>query len=313
MPGENMTLYAKWTEDVHAYTVYFVMNGHGGQAPNPVQVDVGARIPMPAQPYEAGYTFGGWYTDMACSPGHEWNFNTGAMPANDMTLFAKWTEDSSGGGGGGNSGGGSGGNNDKDKDKNKESDKDKNSGNDKSKDNAGNKANDAEGGSGGSGNGGSGNTSNAEGGGATTTDEAIDGIASDDDTYGEADADNASGEDSEWNTNGGSAEAGDDENGRGKGEEDMSFANIILMVAGIVIALFIAINAKRRRYKRWLLPVVIALGALGAVLYFVIEDIHGAWALINSHTIYFAIILAAQIAATIIAKRSKVDSGINPE
>jgi uncharacterized repeat protein (TIGR02543 family) len=305
MRGEDMTLYAKWTID--ANMVFFVMNGHGGQAPNPVRVEYGARIPMPAQPYAEGWAFGGWYTDMACSPGYEWNFNTGAMPANDMTLFAKWTADSSGGGN-------SGGNKDKDKDKDKDSGKDKNSGkdNDKSKDNAGNKGSDAEGGSGGSGNGGSGSNSNAEGGGESTTDEAIDGIAGDDDTYGEAGADNASGEDSEWNTNGGSAEAGDDGRGSG-GDEDMSFANILLMVVGIVIAIFIAINARRRRYERWLPPVVIALGALGAVLYFVIEDIHGAWALINSHTIYFALILAAQIAATMIARRSKVDSGTSPE
>jgi hypothetical protein len=93
----------------------------------------------------------------------------------------------------------------------------------------------------------------------------------------------------------------------------MSFANILLMIAGIVIAVFIAINARRRRYERWLPPVVIALGALGAILYFVIEDINGAWVLINSHTIYFALILAAQIAATVIARRQEMDSGSSPE
>jgi uncharacterized repeat protein (TIGR02543 family) len=374
MPGENLTLYAKWTAD--AYMAYFVMNGHGGQAPNPVRAAAGQRIPEPARPYDANWAFTGWYTDMACSPGYEWNFAVDTMPRGDMTLFAKWarnaytvsfhmnghggkapaserveagayvpepigptengytfggwftTQDCREGtewrfktdkmpdsdlrlyakwteksesGGNGNNGGGGGNSGNNNGDKNND-------------DNKGGKGSGAEGGSAGSGNGGSGSNSNAEGGGEGTTADAIDGIAGDDDTYGEAGADNASGEDSEWNTNGGSAEAGDDENSQGgKGEEPMSIANILLMVAGIVIAIFIATNAKRRRYAKWLPPTIIALGAIGVILYFAIERIHSNWTIINSHTIYFAIIIAAQIAATIISRRAKVDSGTSPE
>ncbi|MDR1292611.1 MAG: InlB B-repeat-containing protein [Clostridiales Family XIII bacterium] len=329
MPGGSITLYAKWTTDIHAYTVFFVMNGHGGSAPNPVRVTAGQRIPEPARPYDTNWAFGGWFTNMACSPGYEWNFATGTMPNSDMTLFAKWTEDSSGGGG---NGGGSGGNNDKgkdkdkDKDKNKDSDKDKNSGKDngRGKGNAGSNSSGSGGAGNGSGAGGgsgengddsnaeggggeNGGSSNAEGGGEGTADGAIDGIAGDDDTYGEAGADNASGEGSEWNTNGGSAEAGDEENDQGgRSDEPMSVANILLMVAGVVIALRVATEARKRRYAKWPPPTIIALGAAGAILYFAIERIHSSWAITNSHTIYFAIIIAAQIAATIIARRSKV-------
>jgi uncharacterized repeat protein (TIGR02543 family) len=276
MPGHDQTLYAKWT--MNGYRVYFNLNGHGAPAPASMIVQYGGKIPTPTQPSDRDWTFGGWFTDVACSPAAGWDFTTSTMPASDLTLYAKWTAKSAGGG-----------NDDKDKDKEGDKDKKSDKDSDRNKENAGSNASGATGG---------GSNSNAEGG-ATTTDDATGGIA-DDDAYGEAGADNAGGDESEWHTNGGSAEAGEGKDG--SGEEDMSIANILLMVAGIVIAISIAINARRRRYERWLPPTVITLGVFGAILYFVIEDINGAWVLINSHTIYFAIILAAQIAATTIGR-----------
>ncbi|MDR1292767.1 MAG: InlB B-repeat-containing protein [Clostridiales Family XIII bacterium] len=290
MPGHDQTLYAKWS--FIPYKVYFSLNGHGAPAPAAMTVQYGGKIPTPTQPSDKGWTFGGWFTDAACSPGAEWDFATSTMPLSDLTLYAKWTE---------KIGGGSGSNDDKDKDEDNDKDNDSDSGKDsgKSKDNSGS------GSSGGDNAGGSGaNTGGATGDGTGgIADGGIGGVSGDGDAYGENGADNIGGDESEWHTNGGNAAAGEDDNGRGS-QEDMSFANILLMAAGIAIAVFMALNARRRRYQRWLLPVVVALGALGAILYLAIEGIHGAWALINSHTIYFAIILAAQIAATIIARRS---------
>jgi uncharacterized repeat protein (TIGR02543 family) len=284
MPGHDQTLYAKWI--MNGYRVYFNLNGHGAPTPASMIVEYGGKIPTPTQPSDKAWTFGGWFTDAACSPGAEWNFAVSTMPANDLNLYAKWTAKSDASGG------------DNDKDKDKESDKD--SGKDKGKDNVGSDS--------GSGSGAGGSSSDAEGGGEATIDDAIEGIVNDD-TYGEAGADNMGGEDSEWRTSGGSAAAG--EEGRGSQEETMSFANIILMIAGILIAVRVA--TRRKNYPKWAPPAILSLGAFGVVLYFVIEDIHSVWTLINSHTIYFAIILAAQIAAVIIARRSEMDSGINPE
>ena len=71
------------------YTVTFNANGHG-TAPDAQTVTQGSKAtePTPA-PQETGYTFGGWYTDQACSNGKEWDFNTTITA--DITLYAKWT------------------------------------------------------------------------------------------------------------------------------------------------------------------------------------------------------------------------------
>ena len=58
----------------------------------------GGKAVKPKNPARSGYTFGGWYQDSACTA--PWDFATDTV-AGDMTLYAKWTRNSSSGGGGG--------------------------------------------------------------------------------------------------------------------------------------------------------------------------------------------------------------------
>ncbi|WP_050748284.1 InlB B-repeat-containing protein [Peptoniphilus duerdenii] len=83
----NITLYAKWTaETPSSFTVTFDANGHG-TAPAVQTVTSGQKATAPAELTAAGYIFGGWYKEAACTT--EYDFNT---PVNaNITLYAKWT------------------------------------------------------------------------------------------------------------------------------------------------------------------------------------------------------------------------------
>lgn len=81
---ENTTLYAKWT-----VTVTFDMQGHGTQIDPITGLAPGSTITAPTAPSETGWTFGGWYTDEACTDGNEFNFDT--VISTNITLYAKWT------------------------------------------------------------------------------------------------------------------------------------------------------------------------------------------------------------------------------
>ncbi len=80
----NITLYAKWT--ANSYTVTFNSNGHG-TAPSSQSVTYGNKVTKPSDPTATGYTFGGWYTNSACTTAY--NFDS-AVTGN-VTLYAKWT------------------------------------------------------------------------------------------------------------------------------------------------------------------------------------------------------------------------------
>ena len=75
------------------YTVTFDANGHGTAPVSYTDVISGTTINKPTDPTAAGYTFGGWYKEVGCS--NAWNFATDTVTA-DTTLYAKWTENSSG-------------------------------------------------------------------------------------------------------------------------------------------------------------------------------------------------------------------------
>ena len=83
MPGNPLTLYAKWT--VNSYTISFVTNG-GSSISNLTQ-NYGTATVKPSDPVKVGSTFNGWFTDTALSI--PYTFTT--MPANNLTLYAKWT------------------------------------------------------------------------------------------------------------------------------------------------------------------------------------------------------------------------------
>ncbi len=69
------------------YTVTFNANGHG-MNPDALQVAYNGRATRPDDPVATGYTFGGWYTNSACT-GEAYDFST-AVTA-DIKLYAKWT------------------------------------------------------------------------------------------------------------------------------------------------------------------------------------------------------------------------------
>lgn len=73
-------------EPVQDATVTFHANGHG-TAPEAQTVTIGDTAEEPAAPTETGYTFGGWYTDEACTTA--WDFETAVTE--DLDLYAKWT------------------------------------------------------------------------------------------------------------------------------------------------------------------------------------------------------------------------------
>lgn len=70
-------------------TVRFDLQGHGDAIADISDVAVGDKISAPTSPTAEGYTFGGWYTDAACT--NEYDFNS--IVNEDITLYANWTAD----------------------------------------------------------------------------------------------------------------------------------------------------------------------------------------------------------------------------
>lgn len=68
------------------YTVTYNANGHG-TAPAAAET-VDGKVTEPTAPTEAGYVFGGWYTDAECTTAFDF---TATVTAN-TTVYAKWTE-----------------------------------------------------------------------------------------------------------------------------------------------------------------------------------------------------------------------------
>ena len=67
--------------------VTFDLQSHGN-AINPVTVRSGSTIQAPTAPIAAGYVFGGWFKEAACT--NEWIFNTDIVTEKTI-LYAKWT------------------------------------------------------------------------------------------------------------------------------------------------------------------------------------------------------------------------------
>ena len=84
--AENVTLYAQWSEAPSA-TVHFFTNGGAMTESDEVLHKLNTPIAKPDDPDKTGYTFGGWYTDAACT--QAWNFDD--WVTEELTLYAGWT------------------------------------------------------------------------------------------------------------------------------------------------------------------------------------------------------------------------------
>lgn len=93
---------------VKRYTVTFDANGKDAAIPDSQRVKEGKTATEPStKPQCKGYTFGGWFTDAACTKAYDFSSSVTA----DMTLYAKWVKKAADNGNNGGSGtnGGNGG------------------------------------------------------------------------------------------------------------------------------------------------------------------------------------------------------------
>lgn len=82
MPANNLTAYAKW--EINKYSITFVSNG--GSSVSSITQDFGTAVVEPTKPTKLGYNFKGWFSD----PGFNQGYNFILMPANNVTVYAKW-------------------------------------------------------------------------------------------------------------------------------------------------------------------------------------------------------------------------------
>ncbi|HKL73743.1 MAG TPA: InlB B-repeat-containing protein, partial [Clostridia bacterium] len=84
IPSNDLTLYAKWT--INNYTISF--NANGGSEVDSITKEYGTALPAFDNPIKDYHTFSGWYTD---NQTFESEFTFSTMPAQNITLYAKWT------------------------------------------------------------------------------------------------------------------------------------------------------------------------------------------------------------------------------
>lgn len=86
-PTSSVTLYAYWGT-TRTYTLTF--DSCGGSEVAPREYYAYSFLAEPQVPTRAGYTFAGWYWDEDYSK--EFIFVGNTMPATDLTIYARWTE-----------------------------------------------------------------------------------------------------------------------------------------------------------------------------------------------------------------------------
>ena len=75
-------------------SVIYDMNGHGSSPITESNVEFGTKLIKPNDPQSVdGHDFGGWFKDKKCT--QKWDFDKDTMPANTLTLYAKWTKNAS--------------------------------------------------------------------------------------------------------------------------------------------------------------------------------------------------------------------------
>ncbi|MEY9974481.1 putative repeat protein (TIGR02543 family) [Lysinibacillus sp. RC46] len=88
---ENLTLYAKWTEDDTSEQSYIVsFDSNGGSEVASEEVKEGELVKPPTVPTREGHTFAGWYKKSELTTA--WDFAKDKVEEN-LTLYAEWIED----------------------------------------------------------------------------------------------------------------------------------------------------------------------------------------------------------------------------
>ncbi|MDZ4195784.1 MAG: InlB B-repeat-containing protein, partial [Candidatus Izemoplasmatales bacterium] len=83
MPSENITVFAKWS--INQYTISF--NSNGGSIVSAITQNYNTAISSPLNPTRIGHTFDGWHSDTDLATLYSFS----AMPAQSMTVYAKWS------------------------------------------------------------------------------------------------------------------------------------------------------------------------------------------------------------------------------
>lgn len=81
----DLTLYAKF--NINQYTIAF--NSNGGSAVTSLVQNYNTEVTEPASPTRDGYLFDDWYSDVELTTPYVFD----SMPAQNITLYAKWTLD----------------------------------------------------------------------------------------------------------------------------------------------------------------------------------------------------------------------------
>ena len=82
MPSKDIELHAKW--QINKYTISF--NSNGGEQVDPISADYNTEINRPIDPLKEGCNFVCWCTDEGLTK----EFDFDLMPAENLTLYAKW-------------------------------------------------------------------------------------------------------------------------------------------------------------------------------------------------------------------------------
>jgi uncharacterized repeat protein (TIGR02543 family) len=80
---QSVELYAKF--NIAQFTISFESNG--GSSVSQITQDFESSISAPTNPNRTGYSFAGWYSDVALTS----SFVFDTMPGNNFTLYAKWS------------------------------------------------------------------------------------------------------------------------------------------------------------------------------------------------------------------------------
>ncbi len=91
----DLTLYAGWEADgEQSDTLTVTFDSQGGSPVEGQTVPANSLLTEPAAPVRAGYIFGGWFMDAACT--QQWYFAS-STGMGEITLYAKWTVSGPGG------------------------------------------------------------------------------------------------------------------------------------------------------------------------------------------------------------------------